>query len=335
MQELNALKAQYATETQAIDELVLTYEEQITTLKTELAHIKHNHNEEVLRLRNEGLGQSMVHESLNSTPQEITAEMKGLSLASKALQERLFTLTTDLNGKYATLKSVEKSIMKKECFINDINDKLRNMEENYSIQLDTKNAHIDQHKQEILRLKENMVTMRKKFDDQLRGIVESSTAASTKAHDILAEQNRELQNDNAMLSKRLDSTVKTLKALESTLDNVQNKASSDAEKQGVLEQNLRSAEENLVLIRQRVVSREENLSNAQMESEELRTRLEYAESQHNLFRKTSNAKLNERINEIETLKKKQAETSNEISQMRTKLATLQAEKERSTVLQED
>ena len=105
-----------------------------------------------------------------------------------------------------------------------------------------------------------------------------------------------------MLSKRLDSTVKTLKALESTLDNVQNKASSDAEKQGVLEQNLRSAEENLVLIRQRVVLREENLSNAQMESEELRTRLEYAESQHNLFRKASNANLNERINEIKTLK---------------------------------
>ena len=67
-----------------------------------------------------------------------------------------------------------------------------------------------------------------------------------------------------MLSKRLDSTVKTLKALESTLDNVQNKASSDAEKQGVLEQNLRSAEENLVLIRQRVVLREENLSNAKI-----------------------------------------------------------------------
>ena len=60
-----------------------------------------------------------------------------------------------------------------------------------------------------------------------------------------------------MLSKRLNSTVETLKALESTLDNVQNKASSEAEKRGVLEQNLKSAKENLVLIRQRVVSREE------------------------------------------------------------------------------
>ena len=81
--------------------------------------------------------------------------------------------------------------------------------------------------------------------------------------------------------------------------------------------------------------REENLSNAQMESEELRTRLEYAESQHDLFRKASNANLNERINEIKTLKKKQAETSDEINQMRTKLATLQAEKESSIVLHKD
>ena len=40
MQELNALKTQYATETQAIDELVLTYEEQIDTLKAELAQVK-------------------------------------------------------------------------------------------------------------------------------------------------------------------------------------------------------------------------------------------------------------------------------------------------------
>ena len=83
MQELNALKAQYATETQAIDELVLTYEEQINTLKTELAQVKHNHDEEVLRMRDEGLGQSIAHESLNSTLQEITVEMKGLKLTSK------------------------------------------------------------------------------------------------------------------------------------------------------------------------------------------------------------------------------------------------------------
>ena len=47
--------------------------------------------------------------------------------------------------------------------------------------------------------------------------------------------------------------------------------------------------------------------------------------------------LNERINEIKTLKKKQAETetSDEINQMRNKLATLQAEKESSIVLHED
>ena len=129
--------------------------------------------------------------------------------------------------------------------------------------------------------------------------------------------------------------METLKALESTLDNVQNKASSDIEKQGVLEQRLRNAEEKIMSIRQHTVLSEEKLSNAQMEADELRTRLEDAERQHNLFRKTSDYNLNECKTEIENLEKKQSEATDEITRMRNQFVKLQADNESSTVLHKD
>ena len=88
-------------------------------------------------------------------------EVKDLSLASRALQENLHVLTTDLKDKSVTLNSVKKSLTQKEDFIEEINDKFRNMQEKYSCELDTKNAQIDQHRKDILNLQESMVAMRK------------------------------------------------------------------------------------------------------------------------------------------------------------------------------
>merc|ERR1712072_695212 len=78
MQEMNALKIQYSNETKAIDELVVTYENEISALKNELVQIETNADKNKVEKRDRDFRRSVEEEALVFKSKELEVQLNNM-----------------------------------------------------------------------------------------------------------------------------------------------------------------------------------------------------------------------------------------------------------------
>ena len=148
--------------------------------------------------------------------------------------------------------------------------------------LKVKTQRVNELEVAVVTLNEKIALMQTTFDTRLENLVQSSKIDSEKAQNILIEKNQSLDKKNLLLMSQLDSTVQALKALEETVDTMQNKMSKERENKVGIEGKLKLATLEMVNMKKQLILDQEMLSNSNMKVEELESRLINYESTYTI-----------------------------------------------------
>ena len=116
MQEMNALKIQYSNETKAIDELVVTYENEISALKNELVQIETNADKNKVEKRDSDFRRSVEEEALVFKSKELEVQLNNMTQMKNEVDEQVRKMTIAVDEKDVKVQDLKSQLLeKREC----------------------------------------------------------------------------------------------------------------------------------------------------------------------------------------------------------------------------